>query len=283
MYAESLQSCLTLCDPMNCSPPGSSVHGFLNNIGVGWHVLLQGIFLTQWSNPHLLGLLHWQVGSLPLASPGKPQGSDAHKQGDPRLVRTRRWMIQTLTYLTNNQSEKCPWAYHPLWTITIRPLTTPSRWEHSFEGICSLWPPLPGKAICCCCYCWVVSDSLQPHGLQHTRLPWLSLSLAAAAAAAKSLQSCLTLCDPIDSSPPGSPTSLGFSRQERWSGLPFPSLHYLLEFAQFHIHILCQPFSFCLQSFPVSGSFPMSQFFASGGQNIGVSALASVLPMNMQA
>ena len=43
-----------------------------------------------------------------------------------------------------------------------------------------------------------------------------------AAAAAVSLQSCPTLCDPIDSSPPGFP-SLGFSRQEHWSGLPFPS------------------------------------------------------------
>ena len=43
-----------------------------------------------------------------------------------------------------------------------------------------------------------------------------------AAAAAKLLQSCLALCDPIDRSPPGSP-SLGFSRQEHWSGLPFPS------------------------------------------------------------
>ena len=43
-----------------------------------------------------------------------------------------------------------------------------------------------------------------------------------AAAAAKSLQSCQILCDPIDSSPPSSP-ALGFSRQEHWSGLPFPS------------------------------------------------------------
>ena len=42
------------------------------------------------------------------------------------------------------------------------------------------------------------------------------------------------------------------------------------------------PFSSCLQSFPASGSFPMSQFFTSGGQSIGVSALASVLPMNIQ-
>ena len=42
------------------------------------------------------------------------------------------------------------------------------------------------------------------------------------------------------------------------------------------------PFSFCLQSFPASGSFPMSQLFASGGQSIGVSASTSVLPMNIQ-
>ena len=48
------------------------------------------------------------------------------------------------------------------------------------------------------------------------------LILAAAAAAAKSLQLYPALCDPIDGSPPGSP-SLGFSRQEHWSGLPFPS------------------------------------------------------------
>ena len=42
------------------------------------------------------------------------------------------------------------------------------------------------------------------------------------------------------------------------------------------------PFSSCLQSFPASGSFQMSQLFTSGGQSIGVSASASVLPMNIQ-
>ena len=42
------------------------------------------------------------------------------------------------------------------------------------------------------------------------------------------------------------------------------------------------PFSSCLQSFPASGSFPISPFFTSGGQSIGVSASASVLPMNIQ-
>ena len=46
--------------------------------------------------------------------------------------------------------------------------------------------------------------------------------VSTAAAAAKSLRLCPTLCDPIDGGPPGSP-SLGFSRQEHWSGLPFPS------------------------------------------------------------
>ena len=51
---------------------------------------------------------------------------------------------------------------------------------------------------------------------------WILLQRNHLAVAAKSLQLCPTLCDPIDSSPPGSP-SLEFSRQEHWSGLPFPS------------------------------------------------------------
>ena len=46
--------------------------------------------------------------------------------------------------------------------------------------------------------------------------------------------------------------------------------------------ILCQPLLLCLQSFPASGSFQMSQLFASGGQRIAVSASASVLPLNIQ-
>ena len=48
------------------------------------------------------------------------------------------------------------------------------------------------------------------------------------------------------------------------------------------ISFLFTPFPFCLQSFPSSGSLPMSQLFASGGQNIGVSASTSVLPVNIQ-
>ena len=46
--------------------------------------------------------------------------------------------------------------------------------------------------------------------------------------------------------------------------------------------ILCHPFSSCPQSFPASGSFPLSRIFTSGGQSIGASASASVFPMNIQ-
>ena len=50
------QSCSTLCDPMDCGPPGSSVHGDSpgKNTGVGCHALFQGIFPNQGLNPHLL-------------------------------------------------------------------------------------------------------------------------------------------------------------------------------------------------------------------------------------
>ena len=77
-----------------------------------------------------------------------------------------------------------------------------------------------------------------------------------------------------------------------WSSMPgFPVHHQLLELVQTHVHWVSDaiqpshpviPFSSCLQSFPALGSFPMSQFFTSGGQSIGVSASGSVLPMNIQ-
>ena len=72
--SEAAQSCLTLSDPMDCSLPGSSIHGILQ-ARVGCHALLQGTFLTQGLKLYLLCLLHWQVGSLPLSSPGKPRVS----------------------------------------------------------------------------------------------------------------------------------------------------------------------------------------------------------------
>ena len=87
-----------------------------------------------------------------------------------------------------------------------------------------------------------MSDSLWPHGLQHARPP----------------------CP--------SPTPRVYSNScplSRWCQNPTISSSVV-------------PFSSCLQSFPVSGSFQMSQFFTSSGQSIGASASASPLPMNIQ-
>ena len=84
-----------------------------------------------------------------------------------------------------------------------------------------------------------------------------------------------TLCHPMNHSTPGLPVH-----------------HQLQEFIQTHVHQvgnaiqpshpLSVPFSPCLQSLPVSESFPMSQLFTWGGQSTGVSASASVLTMNTQ-
>ena len=84
----------------------------------------------------------------------------------------------------------------------------------------------------------VMSDSLQPHELQHARPPFPSPT------------------------PGVHPNPCPLSHPTNSSSVI--------------------PFSSCLQSFPASGSFPMSQFFASGGQRIRVSASASVLPVNIQ-
>ena len=65
------QSCLTLCDPMDCSPPGSSIHGDSpdKNTGVGCHGLLQGTFPTQRLNP---GLPHCRQILYQLSYQGSP-------------------------------------------------------------------------------------------------------------------------------------------------------------------------------------------------------------------
>ena len=86
--------------------------------------------------------------------------------------------------------------------------------------------------------------------------------------------SCPTVCEQMDCSTPGLPVH-----------------HQLPDLTQTHVHWVSDaiqpsqpviPFSSCLQSFPASGSFPVSQFFTSGGQSTGVSASASVFPMNIQ-
>ena len=87
-------------------------------------------------------------------------------------------------------------------------------------------------------------------------------------------QACPTLCNPMDCNTPGlppSPTPGAYS-----SSCP------LCQWCLPTISSSVVSFSFHLQSFPAPGSFPMSQFFTSGGQSIGVSASTSVLPMNIK-
>ena len=87
-------------------------------------------------------------------------------------------------------------------------------------------------------------------------------------------QLCLTLCDSMDCSTPGLPVH---------HQLPvYSSSCPLSGWCHQTISSSVVPFSSCLQPFPVSGSFQMSQFFASGGQSIGVLASTSVLPMYIQ-
>ena len=87
-------------------------------------------------------------------------------------------------------------------------------------------------------------------------------------------QSCPTLCNPMDCSMPGLPVH---------HQLPvYPNSCPLSRWCHPTISSSVTPFSSLLRSFPASQSFPMSQFFASGGQRIGVLALASVLPVNNQ-
>ena len=72
------QSCLTVCDPMNCSPRGSPVHGILQARILEWVAisLFQDIFQTWGLNLGLLHLLQWQMGSLPLCHLGSRDHSN---------------------------------------------------------------------------------------------------------------------------------------------------------------------------------------------------------------
>ena len=84
--------------------------------------------------------------------------------------------------------------------------------------------------------------------------PWGQKTLDPTAAVAKSLQLCPTLCNPIDSSPPGSPV-LGFSRQEHWSGVPLPSPMHACMLRHFsHVRLCGTPWTAAHQA-PLSTGF----------------------------
>ena len=123
MLAKSLQLCPTLCDPMACSPPGSSVHGDSpgKNTGMGCHALLQGIFPTEGLNLCLLCLLHWQAGSLPTEPPGKPESQymGGHKKVRHNLVIKQQpyaWdCVRGWQYVNSNKQIH----FIPFWTSNL--------------------------------------------------------------------------------------------------------------------------------------------------------------------
>ena len=106
-------------------------------------------------------------------------------------------------------------------------------------------------------------NSLWHHGLQHARLSSISVQF-----------SCSVMSDSL-------------WPQGQHTRLPCPSSTPRVYSNSCPLSRWCHPtyvvpFSSCPQSLPASGTFPMSQLFASGGQNIGVSASASIFPMNIQ-
>ena len=102
----------------------------------------------------------------------------------------------------------------------------------------------------------------------------MNVTVATGCSCCSVAQSYPTLCDPMDCSTPGFPIFTTSQRLLKLMSIEsvMPSNHL----------ILCCLFSSCLQSFPASGSFPVSGLFASDVQSIGASASASVLSMNIQ-
>ena len=149
-------------------------------------------------------------------------------QNPRRAIKLQHLRSSTRNHITMLMLQKCVhihstqnWPNHSTLHASQKLIISPFTWTDRFSS--------------------VVSDSLQPHGLQHARLP----------------------CP--------SPAPGAYSNSCPLSQWCHPTISSSV------VHFSC-----CLQSFPASGSIPMSRFFASGSQSIGVSASSSVLPMNIQ-
>ena len=106
------QSCQTVCDPMDCTLPGSSVHGDTSgrNTGVGYHVLLQGVFPTQESNP---GLPHCRLILYRLNHQGSPSFGYVHFVGKVRSLLFNMLFRFVIPFLLRSKHLLISWLQSP--------------------------------------------------------------------------------------------------------------------------------------------------------------------------
>ena len=226
--ASSLQSCPTLCNPIDGSPPGSPVPGILQARTLEWVAI-------SFSNERKWKVKVKSLSRVRLFETPWP----AAYQAPPSMGFSRQeyWSgVPSLPYIYIYGKMNQAYLYiYPL------PSGFSSHLGHqSANSLCYTVFPLVVYFISHSIQS-VVSNSLWPHGLQQARLSCPTATPIA----------CSNLCP-------------------------------LSQWCHPTISSSIIPFSYCLQFFPLLGSFPISQFFASGGQTIGASTLASVLPMNIQ-
>ena len=240
------QSCPTFCDPMDCHPPGSSVHGISQASILEWIAIP---FFRGSSHPRNQSQVSCVAGRFFIWATREAQ----IQSPIPLPCSSTR---ETSAHTSLSFSWQCTARVSAPWS-SLLPILPSSGWcpvgcWGASETTCQqahlilvsiLLAKFFGKVVVFLLLfnCSVVSDSLQPHGLQHARLPCPSPFPGA----------CSNLC-PLN----------------WWC----------------HPTILSSVirFSSCPQSFPASGSFLMNQLFASGGQSIGASASESVLSMIIQ-
>ena len=207
--AKSLQSCPTLYDLRDSSPPGSAIPGILQARTLEWVAIS---FSRHAREPSLLGyraqkksegvtqhikepwdlggFVPWNAHSLKTCAVPGPRAQT--QDTEPLFPKS-----------LPNQTRNEPGSAFMCCVSSKNPL---QEWEKPLTELGGHWP-----------YCWSTYNSVE----EVSTLPTRREQKAGACVRAQSLQSCLTLFDPMDCSPPDqAPPSMGFSRQEYWSGSP---------------------------------------------------------------
>ena len=218
------QSCLTLFDPMDCSPPGSSVHEDSpgKNTRVGCHALLQGIFPTQGSNP---GLLHCRRILYCLSHQGSPW--------KVKVSQSTLTFCDPMFYTEHGilQARILGWVVYPFSSRSSQ-LRNRTGVSCIVGGVFTNWAIREvhaAKSLQLCLTLCYPRDGSPPGSpvpgvLQARTLEWVAISFSNAwkwKGKVKSLSRVQPSATPWTAAHQASPF-MGFSRQEYWSGLPLP-------------------------------------------------------------